>query len=265
MTKLEPEYTPVVYEKHKDLGWHSEPQDLRFAAGIGVVPISGTELPLTALCHPIGILPDKDTWQFVALMGFDPFFNVHVGPEGEWSGHYIPNQFRKYPFSIGENSELIMQQDPKLIVEDAPNRFFDSQGEPTAEHKNMINFILEHDHHRKMTAGVLNLIAEHGAIQPWSLQKLDVNFAHPILTKGLYTFDEMRLRILPDNIVGILHRAGAFSLITLQLLSTHHVGWLAEKHKRYIAERRIDVEKKAATIATDSDEISLDLGDLELK
>ncbi len=229
-----PRYEAFTNEKYQDQGW-DQPADLRFAANQGFIPIAGTELPKAVLSHPVALMQDAEQhWQCVALMSFEVQRNVHIDAQGSWSGGYLPAQLQGHPFRVFEVSRegdtqffVSIDIDSGLVHAEGKQRFFDEQGEHTAEFRKMVNFLTDLQKNMLLTRNLLAMLAKNRLIQPWHVA-IPEN-GQLVKIEGLYSFSEQILKVLDDKSIIALHRAGALGLIHLQLLSTHHINTLAEK------------------------------------
>ena len=73
-----------------------------FARGAHMIPAVIDEFFAGGRTFPIVFMPGPKGATPVFITGFEPGQNLFVGPDGDWTGDYIPAFIRRYPFIIGE-------------------------------------------------------------------------------------------------------------------------------------------------------------------
>ncbi len=250
-----PNIQAINKERHGSRRW-LRPTHFKFAAGLPVVNISGTELRKACANLPLAFMKNGDVWSLAAVVGVPPAANLCVLPDGRWIEPYVPAALRTYPFSIHKNKDkdqlvLCIDEEPGLAPEgdDKGEPFFDAEGKPTALVKQVMEFLTQWHGGRIALERAAAVLDKHKLIVPW---QFNVKFDDKERTVGgLHSIDEKALMALPGDALKELVDAGALPVAYAQMISMQHLGKLAEwanQHGQF-AKGKVQPAVPAAAVA----------------
>jgi len=166
--------------------------------------------------YPIFFIKDKDSdsWQTIALLGFEDNENLFLG-KGVWISRYVPLSIQRLPFYIGSQKEVIngipsenkilhIDMDHPGLNESVGNEIFLEHG-GNSEYLNYVNSILSTIH--KETDAVDVFCKEIESLNLLKLADIKIDFSesssHEL--KGLYVIDEEKLKNLDKENLYNLH------------------------------------------------------------
>lgn len=210
--------------------------NLHFASRNNAVGLLADELPRAALVLPLAFIK-KGECEYVpaAVLGLAQNENLLLDAQDRWIGKYLPAAFRAYPFVLarpsGEQEQdkrvlCVLNNNDAIVDGEEGTVIFDANGEPTAEVKKMLDFLLEMEKSRAKTERSVKALSEAGLIVPWQLG-LKVGGETKAL-EGLFHVDEKALNTLPDEAYLKLRKAGAITLAHMMLLSEQNLPALGQ-------------------------------------
>ena len=224
-----PNIHPVSLARHGNKRWR-RPSSYNFAAANSLVSLVTAELPKAVISMPIGLVEDRDGFSPVAIVGFEPGFNVFVSDNWKWLGQYIPAALRGYPFQLAKMEDgsqvLCVDEDNDLISEGASgDAFFAEDGRPSPALSAIFNFLAELEKNRQLTARACAVLKEQDLIIPWPITVEKDGGNQQI--SGLFQIDEARLNALSAEALKAVQAAGGLVIAYCQLLSKQHLQVLA--------------------------------------
>ncbi|MEO9901154.1 SapC family protein [Nisaea sp.] len=220
---------------HENKSW-ARYSSYEFAMQQTLAALVASELPKAVMHLPVAFARIQDRFHPVAVLSFEENRNLFVTKEGKWIGGYIPAGFRAFPFALAntENDEKILcfEDSSGLLVDGAEGEpFFDSEGNPSASTKQVLDFLQQVDADRQRTDAMCASLGKHDVIEPWPINLK--TGAGEKNVEGLFRINENALNDLPDEAFLEIRRSGALAMAYMQLLSMTHlplIGKLYEAH-----------------------------------
>ncbi len=223
----------ITSKEFSDKRWHRF-KLMNFAAKDTVAPLSAREASRAILSMPVGFIQSKDQFGLVALQGLESEHNLLLGPNGQWTGGYIPHHYFCYPFQMRKTNDgklvLCIDLDSELLTssdDELAEDFFDADGKPTKLVNDVVGFLSDHIAQLEATAQICRLLAEHRLIKPWPL-KIETSNGE-ISLEALYCIDEERLNSLSATALKELRNVDALTLAYAQLFSMPNVQLLVKQ------------------------------------
>lgn len=246
-----PEWTPVSARRHQ--GWaRVAGSNYRFAAGLGVTPVVGAELPRLVRRFAVFLKPlEPDDlaqgYEMVALLTLTEGQSAFVGTDGRWRGDYIPASLRAYPFALApdpRDGQILLCLDEasdRLSAAGDGQALFDLDGKPGPHLAQVRDFLTAFWENRKMTLQAISALQAVDLIQPVQLSTR-VHGAEQTIS-GLWSVDESRLNALDDASFARIRHAGALPLAYTLLMSRGNIEVL----------ERLTLVTSSAAAASDDD------------
>jgi hypothetical protein len=225
-----PNIRAITKEQHGHRHW-LRPSNFKFASGLAVVNISGTELRKACANLPLAFMKNGEVWSLAAVVGVPPATNLCVLPDGRWIESYVPASLRAYPFSIHKANDqlaLCIDEEGSLAPEgdDKGEAFFDAEGKPAPVVKQVMEFLTQWHGGRIALERAAVELDKHKLIVPWTF---NVKYEDRERTvSGLNFIDEKALNALPGEAFKQLADAGALAVAYAQMISMQHLGKLAD-------------------------------------
>ncbi len=218
-------------------GW-TPASSYAFSATTTVTPVLLEEVPHAVPSLPLVFTPQEQAGSFelMALLSLQPDLNLMTTPDGRWLGSYVPASLRRYPFKLvqqGKANLVCFDIDSGLLREDpgaGDRRFFDEQGEPSADLARTISFLEKCELSRQNTQRAVDALAKYELIQPWEV-KVDKGNGVIQAVQGLYRIDEQALAALNGRALSDLKKRNALMLAYGHLLSQHRVANFAKLYE----------------------------------
>lgn len=228
------DYHVVSRERHGSKYWQKH-SSYAFAVDEILCPLVAEELPKAVLALPIGFVADGEHFAPVAVQGLTLGQNLYVAGDGQWLTSYVPARYRSYPFQVVPNdqSELLLciDEGSGLISDISGDFFFDADGKPSESVAKIMDFFHQVEANRKLTLEVVDVLKQHGLIQPWLITIEDEQGEQTL--HGLFRIDEAALNALSAEALAAVRDAGGLTVAYCQLLSMQHLatlGTLAQAH-----------------------------------
>lgn len=135
---------PIDAKKHTELSLKKD-FGFGFTQGVNAVPVNMIEMTQTCHFYPIAFSPDENATP-VAILGLRDGENLFLDQNNIWQQDvYIPAYVRRYPFIFSEIPDsdqltLCIDQTDDVVEEGGEQKFFDSEGKPTALAQNALEF-----------------------------------------------------------------------------------------------------------------------------
>lgn len=225
-------------EKHKNLKLRRELSNLRAAAGLNALFLTGAEFGDACKEYPILFLnagqdeQGKTQVAPVAVFGVTQGENLFLQPDGRWDAYYVPAMLRAYPFTMArldaDRFVVVFDESYDGLSETEGQAFFDEQGEPTEMLKELRQFIenIEVEIERTRRAG--QRLMELKLLQP---KRFDATLpdGSPFAVDGFLALDEERLAQLSDAEMLELSRSGLLALLHAHQISMSNMRRLLDR------------------------------------
>lgn len=222
----------ITADRHGDRNWYRNKNYL-FAAQDALCILVAGELPNAILSLPVAFTKIDEQYMPVVVLGLKQGQNSLVDTNGSWSNSYLPNYYRCFPFSVGEQDDecfLCVDEDVALVELDAgieSEPFFDSEGDATDTIKGFLNFLTANVEHRKQTAVICDSLAVLELFEPWPISYKDGDKEKQVA--GLFRIKEASLNELSAESFAMLRDNGGLILSYCQLLSMPHISSLIRR------------------------------------
>lgn len=222
-------------ERHA--GWSIEQgRDFAYARNTNSVPLMAVEFLRSAAEYPVmfaaagngEVLP-------VAVLGLQMRQNVFIGPDGGWTGRYIPAFVRRYPFIFaadGDRSRLTLCIDESyggFNEEGRGERMFGDDGKPSAYLSRMLGFLGEYQAQHERTLEFTRWLREHGVLEE---VRAEVTLPAGAKTSldGVLAVNRERMLGLGDELLAGAVRNGHMELVYLHWQSVQRFPELAAQN-----------------------------------
>lgn len=245
-----PTIKPISLEHFANKRWIRF-TNFNFAANDMICEISAHEVLKAALGMPVCFIKHEGKFVLVALQGLESNKNLYIAGDGRWRGRYIPHRYLCHPFLTLENTDgnqvLCIDEESEFLT-DASNSsaeiFFDTEGKPSKQMTELVNFLSGHAYRLKTTREICDLLVQHKLIKPWDLRVQTAKTG--IQLQEIYCIDEERLNSLSATSLKELRNKDALMLAYNQLFSMLNVSLLANQ---------IQPDSKTLTLDSLSDDI----------
>jgi len=220
---------PVTPERHGPRRWRRF-SSYAFARALRDVPIVLAELEPAASALPLAFRQAPSGWEVVALLGLSPATRgIFVTASGTWRGTYLPSALRAYPFVADDSgadgqATLMIDEASDLITDDPGDEpFFEDAAQPSEALSQVITFFRTRTASQIETRCAATALAKAGLLTAWTpshgMSAEDV--------AGYWSVDQAALAALSGDALAALWHSGALRLAQSQLVSLHHLGWIA--------------------------------------
>jgi hypothetical protein len=189
--------------------------------------------------YPIFFQKNAQTGQFdaIALFGLGGEENLFLTEAG-WQANYLPLSIQRRPFLIGFQENIqdgVVNEEPVIHIDmDSPkisyNRgeaVFLPQGGQSPYLQNMSATLMAIHQGHQETQSFINTLQQHELIESVEIKvSLNDNSNHAM--DFLYTINEEKVAMLPDQVIVDLHRLGYLKAIHLILASMPNMSHLIE-------------------------------------
>lgn len=212
-------------------------------AEMHLVPVVINEFLKLVVQYPIVFTKNGDTGQFMcsALMGLEEGENLFY-EQGEWQGIYVPLQFSRQPFFLGQgesnssseqNFVVCINNEHPSLSEEKGEALFNENGEATAYLENQQNRLVQLLQGEQQTQAFIKTLIDMNLLTSISL---DIKFVDDSTHKvnGLYSIDEEKLEKLNNEQLIQLKDQGYLNPIYTMLASTGQIYGLIDKKNQRI-------------------------------
>ena len=227
------EVVPVTRERHGKLSLKPL-TSYDFARQTNSVPLLAQEFGLAGLHFPIVFSEGGDGHVPAVILGVRDQENAFVGPDGSWTGAYVPAFLRRYPFVFGTDEKaetftlMVDRTYPGLNSSGKGERLFDADGEQTVFLKNVIAFLSEYQAQHECSRAFGATLSEFGLLEPGEIH-LPLPGDPERRLRGFKIVSREKLRALPVERLAGLHASGELELIYLHLFSLGNLARLQER------------------------------------
>jgi hypothetical protein len=224
---------PLTAERH---GGHSVSTgaDYAFCGKLNVVPLLAVEFPESSSEYAIAFAGLSENLMPVAILGLRAKENLFVGADGSWRARYKPAFIRRYPFVFslepgGQRAMLCIDEKfAGLNRENAGNRLFDADGQPTPYVSGILKFLQEYQLQLQRTRQLCRRLQELNLLSDIEAT-VEVPDGSKLALTGMLGVDRTRLKSLEGSVVAELLRQDVLELIFLHLHSLRNLGSLRER------------------------------------
>ena len=222
-----PQFTSLSQTDHGAKRW-ARYSSYDHARGDAVAPVTLQELTKASKSLPLCFIGAGEGYTLSVLQGLMPGQNLCVAPNGQWLTDYTPARYRAYPFALGqtEDGQQVLCADMESgLIGDEGEAIFDPSG-PTEAVQSVMSFLMASHTDRAATARVVDVLAAHGLIGPWTLTVKTDEGERPV--EGIYSIDEKALNALSAEDLVAVRDAGGLAVAYCQLLSMRNLATLQQ-------------------------------------
>lgn len=220
---------PVSPERHGTRRWRRF-ASYAFARSLRDVSVVMAEIEPAASAFPLVFKQSPDGWDVLALLATsDSTRGMFVTPEGNWRGTYVPSGLRAYPFIAettgGDGQNALMIDESSGLVTDNPQDelFFDEDGQVAPALAQVITFFQTRAASQIETRDAAKVLADAGVLTELTpLRGMTSEDA-----ADYWVVDQAKFAALPEHLIPEVWGMGALRLAQAQLVSMHHLGWMA--------------------------------------
>lgn len=249
----------VTKEKHAKMRVKRN-VDFAHAKDVNLAAVMLTELSATTANFPVVFVefPETKVVRPVAMFGLRPGENYYYGADG-WDATYVPLLIQRHPFLIGaddanpDKNSLTMCLDtrsPFITEEEGDDSIalFDANGNGTDFLANRNELLREIFEGERLTDQFTRKVQELGLLKPFEILVQDPDGSGRKVT-GLMTFDEVKLRQLPDDKVLELNKLDFLAACYVIFGSLFQIHRMMQLHNRKFPgtlNYRIDLQPQPA-------------------
>lgn len=210
------------------------------------IPVSYTEFPIASRDYPLVFISADQgaTFAPMLVLGFAAQQNLFVADGDTWdAGVYLPAYVRRFPFCMtrvmvdGREAPERVACVEKCAINDKGEKLFDDKGQPLPEWEQRQKLLFEFEADLGRTEEMCKLLAQHGLLEPFSMQAVP-DQGEPLQLTGMYRVAEAKLGELDGAVLKELVQKGVLGRLYTHLLSL-------ENFQRLLA-RRAGASKSAA-------------------
>ena len=219
---------PLMRAAHRDVAFHAETADYRFAAASNGIPITLDEIAIAQAHYPIVFSAGEMPIPYL-LAGGPGEGNRFIDAEGNWRRDtYIPAYVRRYPFFLAKleslSDQLTLCFDPaaaSIRHEAGGGNLFAGDG-PSDTGKAVLQFCEQFELSAQKTQGAMAELVRLGLLIDGEA-KIRRGEGEPAVFRGFQIVAEDKLHRLPGADFAVLVKCGAMALIYAHLFSLRHV------------------------------------------
>lgn len=215
---------PVSSDMHMGLGIVQR-DNLAFARDTHAVPITVDEFVMVQRHYPI-VFADGSEGVPLALVGLREGKNLFVDADGKWQdGTYIPAYIRRHPFMLArlqpdaDQLSLMVDDTYDLLREDAPDKLFTEDKQPSEVTKNILGFCEQFEQAIGRTRSFLDEVGKLGLLMEGQAQIQNPGMAEPATFAGFKMIDEKKLQNIRGDQARKMVQNGLMGLIYAHLFS----------------------------------------------
>jgi hypothetical protein len=226
---------PVSAERHRGL-WVKGGMDFGFAADLNSAPLTIGEVPAAGAEYPVVFVGEEP--MPVALLGARESENLFVGPDGAWTGKYVPAFLRRYPFVFAtptDGKTYTLCIDESFSGCNRENRgepLFDDEGRRTRFLESALEFTRVYQAQHEQTLAMARRLRELDLFEPMHAD-FQLKGGRQMRLTGFKVISRAKLKRLAGNVLGELMQSDGLELTFLHLGSLRHLDALMDR----VAER----------------------------
>lgn len=214
---------PLNENTHRNTGILDNPGFAQLA-NQHLIPIAVDELVDAATEFPVMFVKNTATGKFtlVAIMGLKPESNLYCG-KSDISANYIPRVAQLYPFALrthqnGQETDVCLQQNAELVVENAGSRLFTESGNQSEYLQRIVKLLTRHAEQQHVTDMFIDMLLEKELLHEQTV-KINLGNDDTVNIGGVYSVNTAALESLSDRDFLEVRKNGALQVIHAQLHS----------------------------------------------
>jgi hypothetical protein len=199
--------------------------NLEFARATHAVPITVDEFVMAQRNYPI-VFSDGAEGVPLALVGLKEGENLFVDADGKWKeGAYIPAYVRRYPFMLARLTpdaqllSLVFDDQSGGITEDAEQKMFDADKQPSDVTKNILQFCEQFEQAIARTKSFMEELAKLNLLMEGQAQIQVPGQDQPATFAGFRMVDEKKLQNIRGDQARKMVQNGMLGLVYAHLFS----------------------------------------------
>ncbi len=215
---------PLTTDLHLGHGL-AERSELGFARETHAIPITVDEFVMAQRHYPI-VFSDGADGVPLALVGLKEGENLFVDAEGKWKeGTYVPAYIRRHPFMLArltpeaEVLSLVFDDSWNIVTEDAENKLFDAEKQPTQTTKNILQFCEQFEQAIARTKSFMDELNKLGLLMEGQAQIQVPGMDQPATFAGFRMIDEKKLQNIRGDQARKMVQNGMLGLVYAHLFS----------------------------------------------
>lgn len=199
--------------------------ELGFARDTHAIPITVDEFVAVQRDYPI-VFAEGAEGVPLALVGLQEGKNLFVDADGKWKdGAYIPAYIRRHPFMLArlqpdsEQLSLMVDDSWGLVTEDAPDKLFTEDKQPSELTRNILGFCEQFEQAIGRTRSFMQEIGKLGLLMEGQAQIQNPGMNEPATFGGFRMIDEKKLQNIRGDQARKMVQNGLMGLIYAHLFS----------------------------------------------
>lgn len=212
--------TPARHARHSvEVG-----SNYAFSAGVNAVPLMAVEILRAASEYAVVFTGEGEDVMPAVVLGVKGDQNLYLGPDGHWTGKYVPAFLRRYPFVFAASADhktltlCIDEACPGLNTQGRGQRLFADNGLPTPYVQHVLSFLQEYQDHFLRTQAFGRRLKEFDLLEPMTARVATPGGGKLSLT-GFQAVSRARLRELDPDKLALLAKTDELELLYLHLYS----------------------------------------------
>jgi hypothetical protein len=215
-------------ERFANLRLKSTREDFGFARQVNLAPLGISEFVPASREHPVFFVEGADReLQAIALLGLRQNQNRSVDPSGRWRRSYIPAYIRCYPFILGGDGNVYIEEAVAVAGDPDGEALFDAQGGNSEVLNRYVSLLAQYQQELKQSQEFCRWLRDHGLLKSWGVQV--IAGGEQVMLDGVQVIDVKRFGELEDSAVCELFRAGHLALAYAHLFSLGNVARLSDR------------------------------------
>ncbi|MEM8981690.1 MAG: SapC family protein [Pseudomonadota bacterium] len=235
----------LTVQDHGSLGLTPSKRPFDFVRGERVVPLTLTEFGSAQRHFPIIFSGTDANAVPLAVLGIAEGESLFIDANGEWDPmSYIPSYLRCYPFAFArveeERMAAVIDRAADTVTDDPQFPFF-TDGKPTQETEQVMQFCMTYEGERNRTREFVQVLADNGLLVTQQATHKNPGSDESVPLAEYNSIDSEKLTNIDPELIKDWHRNGFLSAMYLQLYSIEN--W------RHLMARRVRREMAAGNAA----------------
>ncbi len=212
--------TPARHSRHSVEVGHS----YAFSAGVNAVPLMAVEITRAAVEYAVVFTGSGEHVMPAVVLGVKGDQNLYLSAQGQWTAKYVPAFIRRYPFVFASSADgktltlCIDEAYPGLNTEGRGQKFFASDGSPSAYVEQVLGFLKEYQAQFMRTQVFARELLALGLLEPMQAQ-ITTPAGGKLSLTGFQTVSRRKLRGLSPDRLQSLTQTDELEAIYLHLYS----------------------------------------------
>jgi len=199
--------------------------DMSFARATHAIPVTVDEFVMCQRHYPI-VFSDGADGVPLALVGLKENENLFVDEAGNWkAGAYVPAYVRRHPFMLARLTpdadvlSLVFDDGAGMITEDAADKLFDAEKQPSEMTKNVLQFCEQFEQAIGRTRSFMEELGKLGLLMDGQAQIQNPGMAEPATFAGFKMIDEKKLQNIRGDQARKMVQNGMLGIVYAHLFS----------------------------------------------